>query len=75
VGGGAGSIACWLCKHVGVEGGVVVTDINTRFLDNLSLPNIKVRRHNIVADTMPKGVFDLVHAAPGFAPPPARESP
>ena len=58
MGGGAGSIASWLCKHVGV----VVTDISTRFLDTLSLPNIKVRRHYIVADTVPKGVFDLPHA-------------
>jgi len=37
VGGGTGSIASWLCKYVGVKGGVVVTDIDTRFLDTLNL--------------------------------------
>lgn len=60
--GGAGSIASRLCEQVGVEGAVLVTDIDTRFLDTLSLPNVEVRRHNIVADPMPEGAFDLVHA-------------
>src|SRR5262249_58847183 len=46
----------------GTTGQVVVTDINTRFLDTLKRPNLEVRRHNIVSDPLPDRAFDLVHA-------------
>jgi len=62
VGGGGGSIATWLSDRVGPTGRVVVTDINTRFLDTLKRPNLEVRRHNIVTDPLPDRAFDLVHA-------------
>jgi ubiquinone/menaquinone biosynthesis C-methylase UbiE len=62
IGGGGGSIARWLSERVGPAGQVVVTDINTRFLDQLSRPNLEVRRHNIVSDPLPEAAFDLVHA-------------
>jgi SAM-dependent methyltransferase len=62
VGGGGGSIAAWLGKRVGPTGRVVVTDINTRFLESPGRPNIEVRRHNIVTDPLPEGAFDLIHA-------------
>jgi SAM-dependent methyltransferase len=62
VGGGGGSIATWLSDRVGPSGKVVVTDINTRFLDTLNRPNLEVRRHNIVSDPLPEAAFDLVHA-------------
>jgi SAM-dependent methyltransferase len=61
VGGGTGSIATWLSERVGPSGRVVVTDINTRFLDALQRPNLEVRKHNIVTDPLPEGAFDLVH--------------
>jgi SAM-dependent methyltransferase len=61
VGGGAGSIATWLSERVGPSGRVVVTDINTRFLDALQRPNLEVWTHNIVTDPLPEGAFDLVH--------------
>jgi len=61
VGGGTGSIARWLSERVGPRGRVVVTDINTRFLDALRSPNLEVRKHDIVTDPLPKSTFDLVH--------------
>jgi len=62
VGGGNGSIASWMAEHVGPAGRVVVTDIETRFLDVLDRPNLEVRRHDIRRDPMPGQRFDLVHA-------------
>ena len=62
VGGGGGSIASWLSERVGPAGRVVVTDINTRFLDSLKRPNLEVCRHDIVSDPLPEGAFDLIHA-------------
>jgi tRNA A58 N-methylase Trm61 len=61
IGGGGGSIAEWLCRRVGSSGHVVATDINIRFLQALDLPNLEVRRHNIVDDALEQGAFDLVH--------------
>jgi SAM-dependent methyltransferase len=61
VAGGNGSVATWLSERVGSAGRVVVTDIETRFLET-GLPNVEVRRHDIVHDPLPEGAFDLVHA-------------
>ena len=62
VGGGNGSIAGWLGARVGPEGRVLVTDIDTRYLEGLKQPNIEVKSHNIVEDELPEGAFDLVHS-------------
>jgi SAM-dependent methyltransferase len=62
VGGGGGSIATWMSERVGPRGRVLVTDIDTRFLDTIQRPNLEVRRHDIVNDPLPEGAFDLVHA-------------
>jgi ubiquinone/menaquinone biosynthesis C-methylase UbiE len=62
VGGGTGTIAAWLAARVGPRGHVLVTDIDTRFLRPLRLPNLDVRRHDVTADALPEGSFDLVHA-------------
>jgi SAM-dependent methyltransferase len=62
IGGGGGSIASWLCHRVGLTGHVLATDIEPRFLEMLSLPNLEVRRHDIRFDGLPNGQFDLVHA-------------
>ena len=61
VGGGGGSVAIWLSERVGAAGRVVVTDIDTRFLETLALPNLEVRRHDVIRDPLPEGAFDLVH--------------
>jgi SAM-dependent methyltransferase len=62
VGGGGGSIAAWLAARVGSAGRVLVTDIDPRFLESLQIPNLEVRRHDIVVDPLPEGTFDLVHS-------------
>ncbi len=62
VGGGGGSIAAWLAVQVGATGRVTVTDLDTRFLDALSLQNTDVWRHDIAADALPAASFDVVHA-------------
>jgi SAM-dependent methyltransferase len=61
IGAGAGSIARWLATTVGPTGRVVATDLDTRFLTDLPAP-VEVRRHDIAADPLPAGEFDLVHA-------------
>lgn len=61
VGGGGGSITRWLCERVGPAGGVVATDVDTRFLDALDLANLEIRRHDIVNDTLEEEAFDLAH--------------
>jgi SAM-dependent methyltransferase len=61
VGGGSGSIARWMGEHVGDEGHVVVTDINTRFLESIAAPNIEIRLHNIVSDPLEENAFDVAH--------------
>jgi 2-polyprenyl-3-methyl-5-hydroxy-6-metoxy-1,4-benzoquinol methylase len=62
VGAGGGSIADWLSDRVGAVGRVVVTDIDTRFLEPVKRPNIEVLQHDITCDPLPEGLFDLVHA-------------
>jgi SAM-dependent methyltransferase len=61
VGGGGGSIAAWLSERVGPTGHVLTTDVNTRFLEQLRRPNLRVLRHDIASDPLPEGQFDLVH--------------
>ena len=62
VGGGGGSIASWLCARVGVRGHVLATELDPRFLEELSYENLEVRRHDIRTEGLPKGEFDLAHA-------------
>jgi SAM-dependent methyltransferase len=73
-GGGGGSIAAWLCEQVGPDGQVLATDLDTRFLDALNIPNLHVRRHNIVTEAAPEGGFDLIHARALLVHLPAREA-
>lgn len=61
VGGGGGSIARWLAERVGPGGRVLATDVDTRFLETIELPNVEVRRHDITRDSLADGAFDLIH--------------
>jgi SAM-dependent methyltransferase len=61
VGAGDGSVARWLAARVGPEGRVTATDLNPRFLSGHGLPNIEVRRHNILEDELEAAHYDLVH--------------
>ena len=62
IGGGNGSIAAWLSGRVGPRGRVLVTDIDTRYLEAVKQPNIEAHRHNIATDPLPERAFDLVHS-------------
>jgi SAM-dependent methyltransferase len=62
VGAGGGSIAEWLCRRVGTSGKVVATDLQTKFLQAIEVPNLEVRRHDIVTEELEPNAFDLVFA-------------
>ncbi len=59
VGGGLGTMTRWLANRVGQYGQVLTTDIDTCHLDSMHLPNVEVRRHDIVSDALPEAAFDL----------------
>jgi SAM-dependent methyltransferase len=60
VGAGDGTMALWLAGRVGPEGRVVATGLNPRFLVRHGLPNLEVRRHNILEDDLEAAHYDLV---------------
>jgi SAM-dependent methyltransferase len=62
VGAGGPSVPSWLAARVGKSGQVFATDIDTSWFNNETDPRIEVRRHDIVRDSPPNGLFDLVHA-------------
>jgi ubiquinone/menaquinone biosynthesis C-methylase UbiE len=65
VGGGSGSVAAWMADRVGPTGHVLVTDIEPRFIERsrrLKPANVELRRHDVGADPLPEGAFDLIHA-------------
>jgi len=61
VAAGAGSIARELSARVGPSGSVLATDLDLKFLQDLDLPNVEVRAHDIINDEIPSDSFDLVH--------------
>jgi ubiquinone/menaquinone biosynthesis C-methylase UbiE len=61
VGGGLGTMTRWLSASVGQRGRVLATDIDTRLLDAIRLPNVEVRRHDIVAEPLPAAAYDLAY--------------
>ena len=63
IGAGRGSMAMWLAECVGPAGHVVATDVDTRYLRALDLPNLEVVEHDILEDPLDAlgpGTFDLV---------------
>jgi ubiquinone/menaquinone biosynthesis C-methylase UbiE len=63
IGAGRGSMALWLAQQVGKKGQVVATDPDVTYLKRLDLPNLDVRRHNLLEDsieTLGLGSFDMV---------------
>jgi SAM-dependent methyltransferase len=59
VGAGNGSVSRWLAERVGPGGHVIASDIDTRFLDRLSQPNLEVRKIDVTRDPLGEG-YDLV---------------
>ncbi|MBO0684281.1 MAG: methyltransferase domain-containing protein [Candidatus Dormibacteraeota bacterium] len=62
VGCGAGGIARWLARRVGLRGCVVAIDLDTSFVDGDGYHNLEVRQQDLMCDPLEEGVFDLVHA-------------
>jgi len=62
VGGGGGSIGRWLAARVGSAGRVTVTDIDPAWITEGADGNLEVIRHDIAAEPLPQGAYDLVHA-------------
>jgi SAM-dependent methyltransferase len=60
VGAATGSISRWLARQVGPAGRVVAADIDVRFLDDMDLPNVEVRRFDVRSDALEPGAFELV---------------
>jgi 2-polyprenyl-3-methyl-5-hydroxy-6-metoxy-1,4-benzoquinol methylase len=61
VGAGNGSVAEWLAQKVGLNGKVVATDINIRFLRFLNVPNLEIRHHDIIKDELESDRYNLAH--------------
>ena len=61
IGAGAGTVAAWLHDRVGPDGHVLATDVETRWLEQLECPGLEIRRHDIGAEGIGEGVYDLVH--------------
>jgi ubiquinone/menaquinone biosynthesis C-methylase UbiE len=62
VGAGPGTIVEWLSSEVGDSGKIVATDIDVKFLNRLSAPNLEIRRHDVLKDDLEEGLYDLVHS-------------
>ncbi len=62
VGAGGGSMVEWMAKRVGPEGWVLATDVYTKFLEAIELPNVEVREHDILVSEPLEPEFDLVYA-------------
>jgi ubiquinone/menaquinone biosynthesis C-methylase UbiE len=60
VGAGGGSVARWLAEQAGPTGRVLATDLNTRHLPTDA--GYSVLRHDLVAEPVPDGPWDLIHA-------------
>ena len=62
LGGGGGSVTRSLCARVGPSGRVTAVDLDTRFLDEIAEDNLDVDRRDLLADGIPGGGYDLIHA-------------
>jgi SAM-dependent methyltransferase len=60
VGAGNGGVAMWLADQVGPSGHVLATDVDLRFMREVSHPQMEVREHDIVTDPLDEQ-FDLIH--------------
>ncbi|NGN63948.1 methyltransferase domain-containing protein [Streptomyces sp. A7024] len=63
VGAGPGSLTRWLAGQVGEDGEVVAVDRDTRFLERISHPRLRVVQADLTVEDPPlPGGYDLVHA-------------
>ena len=65
IGAGSGSIAEFMARRVGPTGSVLVTDIDTRFLETATVSrfrHIRIMTHDITKNSLPDQEFDAIHA-------------
>ena len=62
VGPGAGSMLRWLAQTVGPDGHVTAIDINPRFVEDIDLPNVSIRKADILDPPEDLDRFDFVYA-------------
>lgn len=61
VGAGVGGVARWMAERVGPSGRVTAVDLNPLFEEDPGLPQLEVRCHDILAEGLEDGAYDLVH--------------
>jgi SAM-dependent methyltransferase len=61
VGAGAGGVARWMARQVGPSGKVTAIDLAPRFAEDPELPQLEVRRHDILQEGLDAGSYDLAH--------------
>jgi len=59
---GLGTMSEWLAVRVAPGGRVLATDIDIKYLAEVRLPNLEVRRLNILEDPLEENAYDLVTA-------------
>ncbi len=47
---------------MGAKGQVLATDLDTRWMQSVSVAGLEVRRHDVLFDPIPIGPFDLIPA-------------
>ena len=62
VGCAIGSVSQWLAGRIAPGGHVVASDLDLRYIANLHVPNLEVRKINILEDPVEAGAYDLVTA-------------
>jgi SAM-dependent methyltransferase len=60
VGCGNGSVSEWLARRVNPGGHAVASDIDLSYIAHLRVPNLEIRRLNILEDALEEGAYDLV---------------
>ena len=61
VGAGVGGVARFMAGRVGATGRVVATDLTPLCEADPAMPQLEIRRHDILADGIENSAFDLVH--------------
>src|SRR5689334_16311472 len=62
LGAGAGGLAAWLAQQVAPSGTVLATDLDPSWMAGVNASNLTVKRHDVTADPVPTGRYDLIHA-------------
>jgi|1186.fasta_scaffold16026_3 SAM-dependent methyltransferase len=62
VGAGGGGLALWMAEQVAPTGHVLATDLDVSRTAPADVSNLTIERHDVTADVIPTGRYDLIHA-------------